>query len=32
MQMSKSESQGCGRLTVRLVKSLGQTVDTNALE
>jgi hypothetical protein len=32
MQMSKSESQGCGRLTVRLVKSLGQAVDTNELE
>jgi hypothetical protein len=26
--MSKSESQEWGRLTVRLVKSLGQSVDT----
>jgi hypothetical protein len=30
--MSKSESQEWGRLTVRLVKSLGQAVDTNELE
>jgi hypothetical protein len=30
--MSKSESQAWGRLTVRLVKSLGQAVDTNELE
>jgi hypothetical protein len=30
--MSKSESQGCERLTVRLVKSLGLAVDTNELE
>jgi hypothetical protein len=30
--MSWSESHECGRLTVRLVKSLGQTVDTNELE
>ena len=30
--MSKSESQEWGRLTVRLVKSLGQAVDTNDLE
>jgi hypothetical protein len=29
MHMSKSESQEWGRLTVRLVKSLGQAVDTN---
>jgi hypothetical protein len=32
MHMSKSESQEWGRLTVRLVKSLGQAVDTNELE
>jgi hypothetical protein len=32
MHMSKSESQEWGRLTVRLVKSLGQAVDTNVLE
>ena len=30
--MSKSESQEWGRLIVRLVKSLGQAVDTNELE
>jgi hypothetical protein len=30
--MSESESQERGRLTVRLVKSLGQSVDTNELE
>jgi hypothetical protein len=30
--MSYSESQEWGRLTVRLIKSLGQTVDTNELE
>ena len=30
--MSSSESQEWGRLTVRLVKSLGQVVDTNELE
>ena len=30
--MSKSESQEWGILTVRLVKSLGQAVDTNELE
>ena len=30
--MSKSEGQELGRLTVRLVKSLGQAVDTNELE
>jgi hypothetical protein len=30
--MSKGESQEWGRLTVRLVKSLGQAVDTNELE
>jgi hypothetical protein len=30
--MSKSEIHEWGRLTVRLVKSLGQTVDTNNLE
>jgi hypothetical protein len=29
MHMSKSEIQEWGRLTVRLVKSLGQAVDTN---
>ena len=32
MQMSQSESQEWGRLTVRLAKSLGQAVDTNELE
>jgi hypothetical protein len=32
MQMSYSENQEWGRLTVRLVKSLGETVDTNELE
>ena len=30
--MSKSESQEWGRLTVSLVKSLGQAVETNELE
>jgi hypothetical protein len=30
--MSKSESQEWGRLTVILVNSLGQTVDTHELE
>jgi hypothetical protein len=30
--MSKSESQEWGRLTVRLVQSLGQAVATNELE
>jgi hypothetical protein len=30
--MSESESQERGRLTVRVVKSLGQAVDTNELE
>jgi hypothetical protein len=30
--MSQSESQEWGRLTVRLVKSFGQTVNTNELE
>jgi hypothetical protein len=30
--MSKSKIQEWGRLTVRLVKSLGQAVDTNELE
>jgi hypothetical protein len=30
--MRKSESQEWGRLTVRLIKSLGQAVDTNELE
>jgi hypothetical protein len=30
--MSYSESQKSGRLTVRLVQSFGQTVDTNELE
>ena len=30
--MSKSESQEWGRLAIRLVKSLGQTVGTNELE
>jgi hypothetical protein len=30
--MSKSECQEWGRLTVRLIKSVGQTVDTNELE
>jgi hypothetical protein len=30
--MSKGESQEWGRLTVRLVKSLGQAVDTNESE
>ena len=30
--MSQSESHEWGRLTVRLVKSLDQTVDTNELE
>ena len=30
--MSKSESQEWGILTVRLVQSLGQAVDTNELE
>ena len=30
--MSKSENQEWGRLTVRLVKSLGQAVETNDLE
>jgi hypothetical protein len=30
--MSKSVSQKWGRLTVRVVKSLGQAVDTNELE
>ena len=30
--MSKSESQEWGRLTVNLVKSLDQAVDTNELE
>jgi hypothetical protein len=30
--MSQSESQEWGQLTVRLVKSLGQVVDTNELE
>ena len=32
MQMSLSESQDWGRLTVTLVKSLVQAVDTNELE
>ena len=30
--MRQSENQEWGRLTVGLVKSLGQTVDTNELE
>jgi hypothetical protein len=30
--MSQSESQEWGRLTVRLVKSLGQAVETNEVE
>jgi hypothetical protein len=30
--MGLSESQEWGRLTVRLVKSLGQAVDTNEIE
>ena len=30
--MNSSESQECGRLTVKLVKSLGQVVDANELE
>jgi hypothetical protein len=30
--MSKSDRHEWGRLTVRLVKSLGQAVDTNELE
>ena len=30
--MRKSESQEWGRLTVRLVKSIGQAADTNELE
>jgi hypothetical protein len=30
--MSWSESQGWGRLTVRLDKSFGQAADTNELE
>ena len=30
--MSQSESQEWGRLTVRLVKSFGQAVDTHELE
>ena len=30
--MSQSETQEWGRLTVGLVKSLGQAVDTNELE
>ena len=30
--MSKSEGQEWGRLTVKLVKLLGQAVDTNELE
>jgi hypothetical protein len=30
--MNQSESQEWGRLTVRLVKSFGQAVDTNELE
>ena len=30
--MSYSESQEWGRLTVRLIKSLSQTVDTNEFE
>ena len=30
--MSQSESQEWARVTVRLVKSFGQTVDTNELE
>ena len=30
--MSYRESQKSGRLTVRLVKAFGQTVDTNELE
>jgi hypothetical protein len=30
--MSKSESQKWGRLTVRLVKSLGRAVETNEVE
>jgi hypothetical protein len=30
--MSKSERQEWGRLIVRIVKSLGQAVDTNELE
>ena len=32
IHMSQSESQKQGRLTVRLVKSFGQRVDTNELE
>jgi hypothetical protein len=32
MQMSYSESQEWGKLTVRIVMSLGQAVDTNELE
>ena len=32
IQMSQCESQKSGRLTVRLVKSFGQRVDTNELE
>ena len=30
--MSQSESREWGKLTVRLVKSLGQAIDTNELE
>jgi hypothetical protein len=30
--MSKSESLECGRLTVKLVKSLGQAKETNEVE
>ena len=30
--MSQSEHQEWGRLTIRLVKSLGQVVDTNELQ
>ena len=32
MQMSQSESQEWGRLTVRLVTSFGQALDTHELE
>ena len=32
IQVSQSESQEWGRLTVRLVKSFGQAVDTHELE
>ena len=32
MQMSQNERQKWGRLTERLVKSLGLTLDTNELE